>query len=450
MQTIKLPYSTSKDTICLIQTIQQEYSCVVRFAYNRAKEDRNEKEIRKLVKSLNNLATLDAWLVQCAIREGIQTFKKNKDRKIVFGGSFFLKKWNKTKDRIWLNRWKQKRLFKFTSQGEACKGGNRKFEFDIINNNQIVFKLTAKNRFRLQLPKLRKNYKKILFKLEELMKSNKATVTISVDTNYIYITFDETLMEQEEYQCVENRIAAIDLNPNYIGFVVKDFNTNKIIHEEVVSLKDLNDTYFKLKGFPSTNPKKKKLTNQRRHLIFEISKRLTKLAKHYKCHAFVVEKLRMRSGDRGYGRNFNRLVNNQWLRGSFISNLRKRCNVIGIKFVEVCPQYSSTVGCICYPLHPDMTAAALELARRGIKLLNYEKGQKVVFPIFEKSTLLIRQWKDELVRVVSQAKDWKDLHKKIKESGVRYRFLLTEWYEQLGVLNPCTTKLRFIKIYSVL
>ena len=86
MKTIKLPYKTSEDLTALLK----QYSNVVRYSYNRFLEDKSEKEIRLLTKSLNSIELLNTWIIQCAIKEGkaIQTRFKNK--KLVFGGKFNL------------------------------------------------------------------------------------------------------------------------------------------------------------------------------------------------------------------------------------------------------------------------------------------------------------------------------------------------------------------------
>jgi hypothetical protein len=81
---------------------------------------------------------------------------------------------------------------------------------------------------------------------------------------------------------------------------------------------------------------------------------------------FGIEQLEIESKDSGNGKRFNRLVNNQWNRTKLYENLKKRCNLIGIKFIEVIPNYSSFVGNIIYrkEKYPDMILSSIEIGRR--------------------------------------------------------------------------------------
>ena len=426
MITIKLPYiAIDKEFYSLLKELQREYSIIVRFAYNRFLENKSEKEIRLFCKNLKNINYLNSWMIQCAIKEGKQIYLKNKKNKVIFGGKQLFLKWIKTKNMKWLNKWKERRLFPLTIQGEKLQKGNRNFELNVINDNEIIFKYNKKQYFKLQLPRLRKNYKYQFLLLEELSKEKKIAYTIKLDTKYIYISFDEVILKQEDYKPIKNRIASIDLNPNYIGFVIKDYDTNQILWKEIISLKDLNNKEKELKRLPSTDKRRKKLNNIRRNMIFEINKRMTNIVKHFQVEAFVVEDLKIKSSNKKKGKNFNKLINNQWLRNSLILNLQKKCNIIGIKFLKIYPQYSSTIGCLMYPNEVDSIASALELGRRGFEFLNYEKGKNVIFPFFDRITLS-RQWKDEMKNLILSSKDWKDLHNKIKKSGLKYRFLLSD------------------------
>lgn len=84
MITIKLPFESSTDSLDVIQQ-----SNVIRYSFNRFKDDLNEKEIRLKSKSLNNIELLDSWFIQCGIKESNFIFKKDSNSKVIFGG-----KWN--------------------------------------------------------------------------------------------------------------------------------------------------------------------------------------------------------------------------------------------------------------------------------------------------------------------------------------------------------------------
>ena len=49
----------------------------------------------------------------------------------------------------------------------------------------------------------------------------------------------EDLAKQNKYISIKNRYCGIDLNPNFVGFSVKDPISNKIIHTEQIDLKKL-------------------------------------------------------------------------------------------------------------------------------------------------------------------------------------------------------------------
>lgn len=444
MKTIKLPITPSnKDYII---SLQKQQSAVIRYSYKRFKESKSEKEIRSLCKSLNNIDLLNSWLIQSAIKEGKQIHTKNKENKVFFGGknSFY----DRLNNKITKKEWKEKRLLPIVIQGEAPQNGNRSFKFEVIENNTIIFKPNRNSHITLQLPKLRKNYKKELSKLQQLMENSKIPTTIKLTSTYIYVTYDEIKFAIQNYKPIKDRIASIDMNPNYIGFVIKDYNQNNIIYKEVISLKTLNDKYKQLKGLPSTDKRKVKLNNQRRYFVYEIAKYLTDKAKHYKCDTFVLEKLKLETKNHKNGRNFNRLVNNQWLRQNLVSNLNKRCGIAGITFMQVYPQYSSFIGCMNYPNETDSIAAAIELNRRGFKLKNYDKQKKtsVLYPDFNKGSLL-NLWKNEAKNLILGANDWVSLYHNFKKSGLRYRFLIEDFIKKSQAVFKLRTKFDYINFY---
>ena len=86
----------------------------------------------------------------------------------------------------------------------------------------------------------------------DLLKFQDVILKYQLDNEYIYLTYDETLLNQSvDYKVIKNRIFAIDLNPNYIGWSVVDWkNSSKfeVVKSGVISIKELNDIDFKLKG----------------------------------------------------------------------------------------------------------------------------------------------------------------------------------------------------------
>lgn len=233
-----------------------------------------------------------------------------------------------------------------------------------------------------------------LIKAQEL--NNELPITYKFDSNYIYISFNENyLKENTVYKFKENRIFAIDLNPNYIGYSIIDWKDPekldyKLIDRGIISLKSLNDIFFSMKGksIPSNDSRKIKLNNKRKFEVYEVSKYLVNLAKHFGCEIFAMEDLSIVPCDKQQGKKFNSLCNNLWNRNKLEANIQKRCNTIGIKLQRVIANWSSVLGNSLYrdTKLPDMILSSIEISRRAQEFsLQYLKKQKekqknIIFP----------------------------------------------------------------------
>ena len=291
MNTIKLSYTTSKENKDIILKYIKNQNHVVKFLYNRIQdnlkidEKLSQKQLTVLSNSMNNIF-IDSWFKQSAIYKA----KSLKEEKIIFGGKklFF----DRLKNRISREEYQIQKLLPLYVIGESDKNGNRKFEFDIITNNQLIFKPIFGSKLHLILPKLRKNYKKILFTLEQAINLKKLPVTISLDLNFIYITFDEVFLKEQTTKKIKNRIMSIDLNPNFIGFSIIDWQAEddkKIIKIGCISIKELNDKQFELKKLKvsSDDIRMKYFVNKRIFETYEISKYLVQLACEYRVESLL-------------------------------------------------------------------------------------------------------------------------------------------------------------------
>ena len=162
MKTINLPYICSEDDRDFIKNEIRKSSNMVRYAFNRYKDGKSEKDIRLLSKSISNVPS-DSWFIQCAIKKANYLFLANKE-KVIFGGKFNF--FQRLKHKLNKDEFKSGRLLGIYSQGEKLANGNRKFKLD-ITNNQIIFKFSKTKCISLQLPKLHKNYLYELINLEE-------------------------------------------------------------------------------------------------------------------------------------------------------------------------------------------------------------------------------------------------------------------------------------------
>jgi len=59
-------------------------------------------------------------------------------------------------------KFQENRLNGLTIFGEKANNGNRKFKLNLIDGNELIFKLNRKEHFVLNLPKLYKNYKRVI------------------------------------------------------------------------------------------------------------------------------------------------------------------------------------------------------------------------------------------------------------------------------------------------
>ena len=400
MKTIKLPVSFNTS----IEEDIRVYSSAFRYSFNCFQEGLEIKEIYHLC---SEKFKLSSHLLNCANREAQSLFKREGNKRVIFGDFK-----RRIKGLISNEEFKISKLKGFTSEGQANKKGNRHFKFDILNNT-IIYKRNKKEHISLSLPNLKRKVKEELSNVQILMEEKKLPVTIKLKNEYIFITFDEGVVHNKLKlkDLKSNRVMGIDLNPNYIGFSVLEFkedDTFSVLKKGVFDVTLLNKDFKK---------------NKKRHELRELNHKLIRNCKHYKVSKICIEELNISSSNKDQGKTFNRLCNNQWNREVTVSNLKVLTSTYGIELVEVNPIYSSFVGNIEYgdSTTPDMVASSIEIARRGYK--KFSKGW--FYPILdtEKVKNKFNQWKEE---IYSNVESWKELFLKVKKSGMRYRFQLSE------------------------
>ena len=423
MKTIKLKIMNNVDLNYELKT----YNSVVHFAYNRFHDDTvKEKDVRFQVNNLFK-GKLNSWLLQCAIKDGKAIQERNNNKKVVFGGKSLYKRY--LRKLITKEEFIKQRQLPLSSQGEMLQKGNRMFDFH-FDNKLLIFKVSKKKHIDIQLGNIHKNLQKELNRLNELCYDKKATVSIRLNNEYIWITYDENLLDNSmKFDCLkDNRVMGLDLNPNYIGLSIIEFNKKdnfKVLHKQVFELKSLTD---------------KNISNNKRHYeLIKLCHTINCLINYWKCKKLSIEDLNIKSCDKCQGKTFNRLCNNVWDRSLISNKLLMLSNIYGYELVKVNPAYSSFIGNLVYGNSntPDMIAASIEIARRGYK--KYEK--KWFYPAFDVDCL-DEQWKQTLTGV----KDWKNAFLKIKNSKVKYRVLLND-IVQNAVFSKFNRKSK-ITIYS--
>ena len=301
--------------------------------------------------------------------------------------------------------------------GEQSKNGNRLFNFD-FQNSKLIFKLSRNNHQEIEVCLPRGKQLKELLRIQELAEQKQITVTISFNNDFVWINFDESLLKlEEEFKDLKNnRIMGLDLNPNYIGLSILEFDKNdnfKVLYKQVFDFTKLNQK----SGKASSNSLTKYLKNKSKFEKIQVCYDIINLLNYWKCSKLCIEDLNIKSSNKGSGKTFNRLCNNVWNRLLIVNKLKMLSNIYNFELVEINPAYSSFIGNLLYGSSecPDMVASSIEIARRGYK--KFEKGW--FYPEFNVENLN-EQWKQTLNLV----KSWKELYQKVKESKLKYRFLL--------------------------
>ena len=259
--------------------------------------------------------------------------------------------------------------------------------FRLKQNNILTFQPNRLCHIDLELICLGRHRDKILRKLTELAKQRKITLTYKLSSEYVWISYDEKTVTNIETSKINNRVFAIDMNPNYVGWSIVDWKSSsnfKIVKEGIISIKELND-YDNNQKIDST--KRKHISNIRRHDIVEICKNLVDTAAYYRCDKFILEDLKFNANS-SYSK-FNRLTKNQWCRELLENNITKRCNIYNINIIKVKPEYSSFIGNFLFRQvsnMPDMVLASIEIGRRGYEYSSQyidktkNKKKNIVFP----------------------------------------------------------------------
>ena len=424
---------TTEDGLNLIKEYRKQYSSVLHFAYNRRYEGGSENDTYQRISSLNNIPLIKSYIGRCAVKHATQLIKTDDIKRIFGGKKNFIAR---CKGKITKDEFLNKRLSNLYIIGEANQHGNR---FIKLNDDldSFTFKPTKKDKIILPIAGRYKRYKLILNKLYHLQQDKQIPITYELDNEYIYLTYDEILLNQYiEYKPIKNRIFAIDLNPNYVGWSVVDWKSSsefEVVKSGVISIKDINDIDFVLKGKSSDSKERKYINNKRIFETYEISKLLVNTAIYYRCEVFGLEELNIKSKDTTRGKHYNKLVNNVWNRDKLVNNIKKRCNIYSIRVMLAKPNYSSFVGNFLFrDLNlPDMTLASIEIGRRCYEF----KAQYIDKTKDKKKNIILPDVNDfhdryikslEEFNIPGEIKDIVKIYYFLKNAKSRYRVSLDE------------------------
>lgn len=392
--TLKLKYQTENSSRIL--EMIKNYNSIFGLTYNFMFENEkaSTKSILDYVNSKNNLF-LDTYFKNGAIYDCKSEISKNRENKIIFGGKKLLLERQECK--ISKEEYRVAKLRPLQVVGAAFNKSNCKFQ--ITSNSEILFKPNSKEHFILRLENIGRNYEKKLNLLKVAQDNKELPITYKLSKDYVYVTFDNSIVEKYKFKPtkkLKNRIFAVDLNPNYIGWSVVDWkseNEHNTIKAGIISLKSLNDydNSLKSKGFSSESKERKYITNKRKTECIEIAYELCKLANHYRCEIFGIEDLTIPNSDKGKGKRFNKLCNNQWCRSVLVSTIEKLNDLYLIRTQKVMANYSSFEGNLIYREErlPDMCLSSIEIGRRAYEfyhqyvLKDKNKEKNIIFDKLE-------------------------------------------------------------------
>ena len=382
-------------------------SAMKRFVFNRLKEKKTRVQINAELKEkfkcnsfLRNSEIIDGSVI-------FDTFKKRNCEKLHFGQFKKFQKGLITKE-----EYKDSRNTGIYAVGEANQKGNRLFKVD-VQNNKIVYKRACKEHYDLIIDeKLNQKRKALLFKIQSLMEEKKTPITVRLKNDRIYLTYDEKIVEKEKQfkGLKSNRVLGVDLNPNYFGISIIEFDNNnefKILYKEAIDVSELQS----------------ESKNKIHFEIYEINHHILNLCKNFKVSKLSVEDLKFKKNNKFWNKKLNRLCKNQFRYSMVKSHLQTLCSTYGVELIEVNAAYSSIIGNFVHggDNTPDMVAASIEIARRAYK--KFEKGW--FQPGFVSKQRLMQvlgnQWKEELGLGYQS---WKGLSGEIKELKLKYRFQL--------------------------
>ena len=185
--TLKIKYTTDDHDriIELIKNYNSIFGLVYNYVFSNSKA--STKDVIDYLKSKSHLE-LDTYFRNSAIYDAKSEIARNKEHRIIFGGKkLFLQRLNNS---ISKNEYKLKKLRPLNMVGAAHNKGNCKFQ--IISENEILFKPSRKEHFTLRLESIGRNYKKYLNLLIKAQNTNAIPITYKLSIDYIYISFESS------------------------------------------------------------------------------------------------------------------------------------------------------------------------------------------------------------------------------------------------------------------
>lgn len=292
--------------------------------------------------------------------------------------------------------YKKNRIAPYYSVGDCGHSGGNKNCNQFFNlsfsDKHVIFKPNRNTKIKIDFVSSDKD----LAILETANKNKQLPITITVNNDNIYFSYETFKLHNiipkfnkkdvsnsknkitDELEQIydrrnKNYIAAIDLNPQEIGFsIIKVLPNNqfKIVKAYNFSLKNIK----LIKGEKSISNKYKKTANVLKIEQGLICKKIISIMNYYNVGYFImdnVEKLSAK-GDLCRNKTINRLFTQVWHKDRIMYLLSKNCDKYGIRiFNKISNAYTSIIGNISYPFY-DSVNASIDLARRGAITINQD------------------------------------------------------------------------------
>lgn len=239
---------------------------------------------------------------------------------------------NRNEDKILQlkSNFKHNRIMPFCIMGESNQKGNRFYDItELVNSGKVIYKPQYGTKINIDV-KVPNKYKNELLRLIELTTTKDMAVTIMLSTEYIYLTYDNEYLsgygidikqrnsevreikkhgydkatessiikdvykkyynnQRDRKLCgkIDDRVFAVDLNPECIGYSILDKVDNgngvKVVACGLISFKKL----MAKTGKRSDSKESKYRNNKHKYEITIAVKYIFSLIKHYRCSRLV-------------------------------------------------------------------------------------------------------------------------------------------------------------------
>ena len=432
-----------------VSELQRQFGNAVRFCFNRYSDFKgavSDMQVERLAQNMNNIELLDATIVKSARRKAhaiYKAFAKQEDATLIFGGKSNWIRYQKhliTKEEFNANR-----QLPICIEGDKSHRGNRKFALD-LNHDRIIFKSSKNEHYDITFKSDGKARRALLAELQRRYDAREEVCfSVELSKDFVTLVIDEKDFAKEVPH-INGRTASIDMNPNYVALVIRD-EKGRFFTQEIFDLKQLSELDKRKNYFKKENKRKWRshLNNKRKHEILHISRHIASQCAHYQVSDFVIEDLSIQSKNLNKGKSFNKLCLNSWMRRLLVGNLRKRMNMLGIKFHEVYAGYSSIKGVLENDGKVDSIAAAIEIGNR----LNNRNLKKFGDSKVELGNLSNR-WKKEIGSSFKQVPSWKQVYEFLKKNYPKnsYRVLFSEKHPLLRASSRMSSEKSFVRIHD--